>query len=104
MEYFRRSKHPLEDKWFALAEVAGILRISPQTVWRLVIQGELIAVNVSAGKRPTYRVRGCEIVRFITSRQSQRPALPSQVQQTKQQRPAVRRMRRVDGSSGKRKE
>lgn len=109
MEYFAASNHPLEDKWYSLAEVAGILRVSPQTVWRTVLQGRLVAVNVGAGVKPLYRVRGKEILRFLNegmvkiNQRSQRPARPSPVPPSGQPHPPARRKRTVYDDPGKRR-
>jgi excisionase family DNA binding protein len=53
-----------EDRLLTVAEVAGIMRVSNMTVYRLIKTGELAAVRV--GK--SYRIRESEVDRYLAER------------------------------------
>lgn len=53
--------------FLTVAEVAGLLRVSTMTVYRLIKAGELAAVRV--GK--SYRVREDDVDRYLASRYTQ---------------------------------
>lgn len=51
-------------------EVARMLRVSRQTVYRMVWSGELPWVNVGRGKsRPRIRIRESAVQRYLESRE-----------------------------------
>ena len=54
-------------RFLTAAEVAGILRVSTMTVYRLIKAGDLPAVRV--GK--SYRVREDDVDRYLASRYTQ---------------------------------
>jgi len=43
-------------RFFLAGEIAAMLRVDKQTVYRAIRSGSLRAVNVSRGRRPTFRV------------------------------------------------
>ena len=47
-----------------VGEVAGIMRVSNMTVYRLIKSGQLAAIRV--GKN--YRIRGSDVDRYLTDR------------------------------------
>jgi excisionase family DNA binding protein len=57
-----------------IAEVAGLLRCSKWSVYRLIATGELKAVNVAQGgrrsKKPRHRIRQHDLDAFLRSRES----------------------------------
>ena len=46
----------IDDKWMTPKEAGDVLRCDAKTIIRLVLQGKLVAVNRSAGRRPRYLV------------------------------------------------
>lgn len=54
-------------RFLTVAEVAGSLRVSTMTVYRLIKAGELAAVRI--GK--SYRVREDDVDRYLASRYTQ---------------------------------
>ena len=54
-------------RFLTVAEVAGLLRVSSMTVYRLIKAGDLAAVRV--GK--SFRVREDDVDRFLASRYTQ---------------------------------
>ena len=54
-------------RFMTVAEVAGLLRVSSMTVYRLIKAGDLAAVRV--GK--SFRVREDDVDRFLASRYTQ---------------------------------
>lgn len=57
-----------------IAEVAGALRCSRWTVYRLIATGELKAVNVAQGgrkaKKPRHRIRQNDLDAFLRNRET----------------------------------
>ena len=53
------------DRLLTVAEVAGVMRVSTMTVYRLIKSGELPALRV--GKN--YRIRESEVDRYLLDRQ-----------------------------------
>ncbi len=53
------------DKWYSLTEISLLLKISRQTVSKLIRNGKLDAVNVSSDRRPEWRIHDTHYVRFI---------------------------------------
>jgi excisionase family DNA binding protein len=56
---------PAGDRLLTVAEVAGIMRVSNMTVYRLIKSGDLAAIRV--GKN--YRIRESEVDRYLQDRQ-----------------------------------
>ncbi len=57
------------------ADVAARLHVTAEQVRSLIRTGQLIAVNVGAGrKRPCYRVTPSALDGFLAGRQTQKPA------------------------------
>jgi excisionase family DNA binding protein len=61
------AQSPARPTFLTAAEVAGILRVSTMTVYRLIKAGELPCVRV--GK--SYRVREDDVDRYLASRYTQ---------------------------------
>ena len=58
------------DELLTVAEVAGVLRVSTMTVYRLIRTGELAAVRVGRN----YRVRSADLQNFIEAQVVAPPA------------------------------
>lgn len=43
-------------EFLKVKEIAAVMRVSDSVVIRLIKQGRLAAINVSGGRRPTYRI------------------------------------------------
>jgi excisionase family DNA binding protein len=61
------SKGEGKPSYLTVAEVAGQLRVSNMTVYRLVQSGELAAVRVGR----SYRIREDDVDRFLAARYTQ---------------------------------
>lgn len=57
-----------------IEEVAEELRISPDSVYRLISAGDLQTVNVGTGRRSRTRVTRVALEKFAANRTSDRPA------------------------------
>lgn len=55
-------------RWMTPPEVAKRLGICPSRVIGWLRSGELLAVNLSDGRRPRYRISPEELTRFLASR------------------------------------
>ena len=53
--------------WLSVDHVASRLHVSPDHVRSLIHQGKLDAVDVSAGRRPTYRISPESLQAFLTA-------------------------------------
>jgi excisionase family DNA binding protein len=58
------SQQPARSRFLTVAEVAGLVRVSTMTVYRLIKSGELAAVRV--GK--SYRIREDDVDAFLAKR------------------------------------
>ena len=56
---------------YTVPQVAEILNVRELHVRNLIGAGELLAVDVSVGSAPRYRITQAELDRFITSRSTQ---------------------------------
>ena len=50
-------------------QVAEMLGVSPQQVIRMRVSGRLRALNISLGRRPTWRFRESDIEAFLSGRE-----------------------------------
>jgi excisionase family DNA binding protein len=56
---------------------AELLSVSKETVRKLIEAGDIVAANVgSPGKRKSYRILQCELIKFLRSKQVKVPAIP----------------------------
>lgn len=53
-----------------LTQVADRLAVSPETVSAWIRNGELAAINVSAGKVPRYRIEESDLEKFLDERRT----------------------------------
>ena len=52
-------------RFFLAGEIAAMLRVNKQTVYRAIRNGNLRAVNVSKGRRPTFRVYESDLRKWL---------------------------------------
>ncbi|MDR2884329.1 MAG: helix-turn-helix domain-containing protein [Deferribacteraceae bacterium] len=55
-------------KYISVSIAARRLGVSSKTIRRYIEQGDLVAINVSTGIRPTYNIAEPEFERFLDSR------------------------------------
>ena len=71
---------PKQDGFWTPTQIAEYLSVSGATVRRLIVSGQLRAVDISVGKKPCYRVRSSHLEEYLASRQ----VLPAERSQVKQ--------------------
>jgi len=66
----KKSKEKLPGAWLTVAEVAGVMSVSQDSVARLIASGVLPAVLIQSGKRKkTYRIRPEAFSQWAVSRE-----------------------------------
>jgi excisionase family DNA binding protein len=63
----RVPRHDSESNFVTVAEVAGRLRVSNMTVYRLIQAGQLAAVRVGR----SYRIRDVDVDRYLSDQYTQ---------------------------------
>ncbi|WP_102125540.1 helix-turn-helix domain-containing protein [Deinococcus planocerae] len=58
---------PTPQTVFTLAEVAAVLRVTPETIRRRIVAGELSAVEVGGRERKQYRITANDLARWLGS-------------------------------------
>lgn len=63
-----RERIQKKSRWLSVAEVSDLPGLEPEQVRTFIRRGQLDAVNVSTGKRPTYRVSPEALDEFLGAR------------------------------------
>ena len=58
----------MEREMYSVADIARRFGVSKRTVFNWIKAGYLEAINISSGRRPTYRIPGEAVERFIKLR------------------------------------
>ena len=61
-----------DEQWFTTREIADLLRVSDQTVWRWLKTGKMRGLNL--GGKGGWRVRRSEVNAFIEAREGKAAA------------------------------
>ena len=60
----------MEREMYSVADIARRFGVSRRTVFNWIKAGQLEAINISSGRRPTYRITAEAVERFIALRRS----------------------------------
>lgn len=61
-----------DERWFTTRDIADLLKVSDQTVWRWLKSGEMRGINLSG--KSGWRVRESEVNAFIEAREGKAAA------------------------------